>query len=82
MKFCPLRGGCRLADSTVMFFINPDMSLQQRMESENMRILVKALHSVNPDLSVRGGIIVDFSARPRPSECNKTYHDKRESMTE
>ena len=60
-------------------FINPDMSLQQRMESENMRILVKALHSVNPDLSVRGSIIVDFSARPRPSECNKAYHDKRES---
>ena len=60
-------------------FINPDMSLQQRMESENMRILVKALHSVNPDLSVRGSMIVDFSARPRPSECNKAYHDKRES---
>ena len=45
-----------------------------------MRILVKALHSVNPDLSVRGSKIVDFSARLRPSECNKTYHDKRESQ--
>ena len=43
-------------------FINPDMSLHQ-----NMRILVKSLHSVNPDLSVRGRI-VDFSARPRSSE--------------
>jgi len=44
-----------------------------------MRILVKALHVVNPDLSVRGSRIVDFSARPRSSEGNKTYHDKRES---
>ena len=48
-------------------FTNPDMSLQQGIESENMRILVKSLHSVNPDLSVRGRI-VDFSARPRSSE--------------
>jgi len=60
-------------------FINPDMSLQQRIESENIRILVKALHSVNPDLSVRGSRIIDFSARLRSSEGSKTYHDKRES---
>lgn len=55
------------------------MSLQHRIEYDNMRILVKTLHSVNPDLSVRGSRIVDFSARPRSPEGNKTYHDNRQS---
>ena len=55
------------------------MSLQQRIESENMCILVQALGYVSPDLSVRGSRIVDFSARPRSSEGSKPYHDKRES---
>jgi hypothetical protein len=55
------------------------MSLQQKIESKNMCILVKALYSVNPDLSFRGSRIVDFSARPRSSEDNTRYHDKRES---
>jgi hypothetical protein len=32
-----------------------DVSLQQRIESENMCIFVKALGYVNPDLSVGGG---------------------------
>jgi len=48
------------------------MSLQ-RIESQNMHILLKALHSVNPDLSVRGSRIVDFSDRPRSPEGSKTY---------
>jgi len=56
-----------------------DVSLQQRIESENMCILVKALGYVNPDLSVKGRSIVDFSARPRSSEGSNPYHDKRES---
>ena len=60
-------------------FINPDMSLQQRIESENMRILVKALHSVNTDISARGSRIVDLSVRTRSYEGSKIYHDKGES---
>ena len=56
-----------------------DVILQQRIESENMCIFVKELGYVNPDVSVRGSRIVDFSARPRSSEGSKPYHDKRES---
>ena len=55
------------------------MSLQQRIESENMCIFVKALDYLNPDLSVGGSRIVDFSARPRSSEGSKPYHDQGES---
>jgi hypothetical protein len=56
-----------------------DVSLQQRIEPENMCIIVKVLGYVNPDLSVRGSRIADFSGRPRSSESSKQYHDKRES---
>jgi hypothetical protein len=38
-----------------------DVILQQRIESENMCIFVKELGYVNPDVSVRGSRIVDFS---------------------
>ncbi|VDI69043.1 Hypothetical predicted protein [Mytilus galloprovincialis] len=44
-------------------YIHPDMTLQQRIESENMRVLAKTLKSVNPDLRVRGSRLVDESAR-------------------
>jgi len=56
-----------------------DVSMQQRIEPESMCILVKVLSYVNPELSVGGSRIVDFSARPRSSEGSKVYHDKRES---
>ena len=39
-------------------FINPDITLQQRIESENMRILVKSLKSVDPSLSVKVSCVV------------------------
>jgi hypothetical protein len=56
-----------------------DMSMQQRIEPESMCILVSVLGYVNPELSVGGSRIIDFSARPRSSEGSKAYHDKRES---
>lgn len=58
-------------------YIHPDMTLQQRIESENMRVLAKTLKSVNPDLRVRGSRLVDESARS-DSQSNARSNRRRE----
>ncbi|CAG2243151.1 unnamed protein product [Mytilus edulis] len=54
-------------------YIHPDMTLQQRIESENMIVLAKTLKSVNPDLRVRGSRLVDESACSDSQSIAETY---------
>ncbi|CAC5407445.1 unnamed protein product [Mytilus coruscus] len=53
------------------------MTLQQRIESENMTVLAKTLKSVNPDLRVRRSRLVDESVRP-DSQRNVRSNRRRE----
>ena len=60
-------------------FIHPDLTLQQRIESENMRILVSTLKSVNPDIRVRGSRIVMSPTRTEPNHSSNRNFDRRDS---